>query len=64
MMWEAATTEEDARSRSLVVVALVSEGKHRWRAWQVQGTQWPRAPISMVNREDAKPLASRSLKTN
>jgi len=47
MMWEAATTEEAAKSRSWVVVDLFSEGKHRRRAEQVQGNQWPRAPISM-----------------
>jgi len=54
-MWEAATTEEAARSRSRVVVDLFSEGKRHQKAEQVQGNQWPRAPISMVYSEDERP---------
>jgi len=56
--------EAAARSRSRVVVDLFSEGKHRRRAEQVQGNQWPRAPISMVYSKEERPLASRSLKTS
>ncbi len=60
-MWEADTTEEATRSKSWVVADLVSEGKHCRRAEEEQGSQWPRAPISMMNSVEERPLASRAL---